>query len=665
MSDRSWLKWILVLMMWVSFLSSRSQQNSRAGGVEENRDGVRRRLPKLKNPAKIWKNRRQQNHAHTAEDELDCEEALQPVDGEEPLEEVSRRLIIREEQLFTQDSPSEEEEDQLQSDFEALRLQILMAIHNTFTSSFSSGQLEVLRSAVASIQQQELQDRRWTGCLEDRVPVWRPLKWLSTHNSLLQDMVESRLMKMAEDDSSGTDGLSSPLKREVCRMGRRVKEDLLTVVRTVKECYPPQMDILNMYAGLYHQSFSARLTELAASGPETDDCSYLLFWINQYYPHEILKHEDLEGKIKTACLGSLLLREDLNRLEDQYLTHKEDKVKLWLNTALKKEEESWLTGRKPELIDQYCFSPLAIDVIQVIDSSLTEFSCVIRDQRKAQRITAHLENFLTSYKKCVEEFVKGNHSNVRSVIKAHLVCEQQFRDYITGQTESLLEQQRHRCLDTLSALRDCGYMCFTCPIYIQLKVCLSPLWTSVWLDGSLPVVDSLLDFLTQQLTDLTDLKPACRQSLLCVLHQDVVLQYVKRMMKTRMKSREQQVGGAQRMIEDARKINDFFKEGGCSESLWLGEMLCSLAEILRLQDPGSVQLEMVSVARTFPDLSDAHVSALLSLKTGLSAADIRSIRRSVEENRLLNVSTNQSPPFFSKVKVKWINNKIVQMRLKT
>lgn len=41
---------------------------------------------------------------------------------------------------------------------------------------------------------------------------------------------------------------------------------------------------------------------------------------------------------------------------------------------------------------------------------------------------------------------------------------------------------------------------------------------------------------------------------------------------------------------------------GCSESLWLGEMLCRLAEILRLQDPGSVQLEMVSVANTFPDL---------------------------------------------------------------
>lgn len=43
----------------------------------------------------------------------------------------------------------------------------------------------------------------------------------------------------------------------------------------------------------------------------------------------------------------------------------QDKVRLWLNAALKKEEENWLSGKTPELIDHYCFSPLAIDVIQV------------------------------------------------------------------------------------------------------------------------------------------------------------------------------------------------------------------------------------------------------------------------------------------------------------
>lgn len=43
----------------------------------------------------------------------------------------------------------------------------------------------------------------------------------------------------------------------------------------------------------------------------------------------------------------------------------QDKVKLWLSTVLKKEEESWLKNNTPEIIDTYYFSPLAVDVIQV------------------------------------------------------------------------------------------------------------------------------------------------------------------------------------------------------------------------------------------------------------------------------------------------------------
>lgn len=71
---------------------------------------------------------------------------------------------------------------------------------------------------------------------------------------------------------------------QVCCLGKRVKTDLLTVATAVKDCYPATMDIVNVYAGLYHQNFSARLTELATSDPGSDDCSYLLSWTNHYYP---------------------------------------------------------------------------------------------------------------------------------------------------------------------------------------------------------------------------------------------------------------------------------------------------------------------------------------------------------------------------------------------
>lgn len=144
---------------------------------------------------------------------------------------MSRRLIVREEQIFAQDSPSEQEEDQLRMDYEALRLQLWTAVHDTFASSADSSisfspsssssfppfpaHLRVLRSAVVSIQQQEAQDQRWTERQAERVPEWRPQKCLSTHNALLQKMVESRMMKAVEEESAGAEGLSSPLKKEV------------------------------------------------------------------------------------------------------------------------------------------------------------------------------------------------------------------------------------------------------------------------------------------------------------------------------------------------------------------------------------------------------------------------------------------------------------------
>ncbi|MEQ2311183.1 hypothetical protein AMECASPLE_017028 [Ameca splendens] len=653
----------MVLDLWRIFVPCNCVLSKGAGGTEENSGGTRRRLPKLKISAKIWNNRKVKNQYE--EHELDGEQQ-EVQQHEEQLNEVTRKLILREDELFTQDSHSEEEEDQLQKDYESLSIQIWMAVHNTFTpSSLNDKHLEVLRNAVDSIQQQEMQDQQWRDCSKDKVPAWRPQRWLSTHNKLLQTMVESRLTEATEDDSDEAKQLSSAVKKQVSQMGKRLKEDLLMVVRTVKDCYPMKMDILNVYGGLYHQTFSDQLAKLTSSGLEVDDCGYVLFWVNHYYPDEILKHKELDGQIKTACLGSLLLQDNLKRLEEQYLSHREDKVKQWLNTVLKKEEESWLSGKTPELIDSYFFSPLAIDVIQVVNSSLTEFTCAIKDQSKAQRLTVHLENFLSSYRRSVEDLVKANPSNLHSVIKAQLVCEQQLRDYITGQTGGLSEEQRGRCLDSLTALRDCGYQCFTCPLHGKIKVYLGPLWTSPWVDGSLAVVDPLLNFLNQQLDDLSDLKPACKQVLVCKLHQNVVVQYVKKTMKTRMKSRQQQVAGSQRMVEDAKKISSFFEEEGCGEASWLSEMLCSLAEILRLQDPASIHLEVVNLARKFPDFSGAHVSALLSLKFGLSALDVRSIRASVEENRPLDVSANQSPLFFSRVKLKWIDKKINQMWIKS
>ncbi|KAM4632845.1 tumor necrosis factor alpha-induced protein 2-like [Polymixia lowei] len=642
---------------------------------------------KLKIPSLVRRNRSPKlNSCPVAEDNspvAPCETFLTPevLDFEENLKqnllaEASRQLISREEQLFSQEpprsesnlAPSEEEQDKLQKDIEALLLRVWMAVHHTFSTSSSGENLVVLRSAVITIKEQEAQDQRWEGCPEEEVPKWRPQKCLSIHSKVLHAMVDFRLRNAGSENTSGPDGLSTSLKREVCQMGKRLKEDLLTVVRQVKDCYPPEFNILNLYAGLYQQTFSSRLTELARAELDVDDCSYLLSWVNEYYPNDILNHKELDGNIKTASLGALLPLEDLNLLEEQYLTDKQDKVRSWLWRILRQEEERWLTGKNPEVVEQYFFSPLAVDVLQAVDSVLTEARLVLSDQKKTQRITDQLNSFFISHisytiLNTLEEFMKLKAENSQSVMKANLVCIQQFRVFIERSDLSLPEQL-DTSISSLAALEDCGYGYFTCPIHKELKGQYRQVGTPAWLASGGLILDQLLDTLDKHMAHFTDLKPACMEVLLGRLHEEVVVEYVRRLMKRNisMKSREQQERGAKILCDDEHKINSFFTEGPQGSGSWLCSLLSRIAELIHLQDPGSLQLEVVTLARDYPDFSDSHVFALLSLKTNLSSEDVRNIKQSLEKDRLSVTSTNHSPAFFSKVQVKrsWVNKIVMR-----
>ncbi|XP_056150226.1 tumor necrosis factor alpha-induced protein 2a [Lampris incognitus] len=744
-----------------------------------------------------------------------------PLEFEEKLKqklllEASKELICREEQLFFQVAqgaaarpmPREEEKDKLQKDFEALLLQVWVAVHDTFNTSSPEDTLQVLQSAVASIQQLEEQDRRWQGHDEDLVPVWRPQRCLQTHNALLRTMVESRLQAAASNPNLSVENLPSALRRKVCRMGRHLKNDLLFVVREVKGRYPPEFDIVSLYAGFYRQAFSTHLTELTGTGPDVEDGCYLLFWVNDCFPNDILNHEELKGSIQTEKVGALLLQRDLQLLEEQYLKHMEEKVSHWFLKALSKEEEMWLSGRQPDVLDHYYFSPLAIDVIQAVEGVLMEASSVLSDERKTQRVRGQLVPFLYRYKNSLEEFLKGRQDNSQAVMKASLVCMEQIRDFFMKTEDSLEEDLRGSCLVAVSALRDYGYHYFTCAIQKELKVVhgfsehcnlwpscggwrplpgsrhlpaarlalrlpssglhtasrsrerwvlwFQSVWTPVWLAEGGTVVDRLLEALDRQLAHFTDVKPVCMETLLSELHQVVVLQYVRQMMKRRLRMKsEQQQEAAALMCDDNMKIHNYFTEGmgvvsdvfgegvqreraavekalspqlrlsgrdtiSCpyftgkkawfkssmsldtpafeefgenstdaiagdllnqardltidaytttadhfedsdlgkqsiqgSTQMWLHPLLTHIAELIRLQDPESLKLELATLVRDHPDLREGHVSALLSIKTNLSAVDLRNIKGSVEEHRPPVPSANHSPMFFSKVRVKW------------
>lgn len=132
-----------------------------------------------------------------------------------------------------------------------------------------------LTSAVKAIHQAEEQDLKWTTCRT-------PSNWKKLHDSTLCSLVEGR-MDNPLVGLAGPTGQSS-IQTDIQSMGRQLKEDLLQVVHVVKNCYPPESNICQVYASLYHQSLSARLRKISDYVLDDKDCVFLLRWVNEFYP---------------------------------------------------------------------------------------------------------------------------------------------------------------------------------------------------------------------------------------------------------------------------------------------------------------------------------------------------------------------------------------------
>ncbi|XP_072552502.1 tumor necrosis factor alpha-induced protein 2-like isoform X2 [Salminus brasiliensis] len=571
------------------------------------------------------------------------------------LAEAGQQLLAREEQLFNSESADEqvvctgEEKDQLQKDYETLILRLWMVIND----SFNKENQETLKSVVAVILQEEERDRCWEGVAVEKCPVWRPRNCRNTHDMLLRSVVEERIQR-ANEEESGADDLSTSLKKDVCRMGKRIQNDLLWVVRDLQGCYTPEFDVCNTYTQLYHQAFSMKLQELSQTNIELEDCIYILSWINDYYPKDILQQKEMESHIKSEALGPLLPPKDLKTLEDLYLSHKEAEVRTWLSNALKKEEELWQSDEKPEQIDGYYISNLALDIIHLAEGARKEAITIVGNEDKSQRVLLQLTSFLASYKKSIAEFLKGKHKNgcdVPVMLKANLVSIKQFREYIET-SKHLPDDVKAACLSTTAELRDLCHKDILSRVHKELKEQYRKLWTPAWFSESHNIIGDLLKALEDEVQNFTDLKPACREELLSQLHIEVLTEYTRRMLKRKLKlkDKDEQEKAANFLCEDSIRIYTLFIRLGSKEK-WLSGVLPKVSEVLRLQDAGTLQLEIVTLARTYPDISERQVLALLQLKTNLSSVDVRNIRSSLTENRNPDSSVPQ-PSFFCNVPVK-------------
>nr|XP_046269277.1 tumor necrosis factor alpha-induced protein 2-like isoform X2 [Scatophagus argus]XP_046269278.1 tumor necrosis factor alpha-induced protein 2-like isoform X2 [Scatophagus argus] len=564
--------------------------------------------------------------------------------------EASQLLIKREERLFGEITEAdalkrrEEEADKLAADYRQLADLIVQALK----LSLSPGEVsvEALTSAVKAINQEVVQDKQWKQ--RDRTqPAWRPSEWKKLHDDTLRSLVEQHMDNPSTP--SAIEMEQSTILKDIHAMGRQLKEDLLLVVRTVKNCYPPEMNICNFYASLYHQNLSARLRKIAEFVLEDKDCTFLLRWVNEFYP-EILQKPELAADIDGEALEKLLPKELLEPLEDQYLSKQEEELTTYIGRVLDEAKEKWSKGEEPTREDDCYASPLAYDIIQVVSGMVKSAERVVGDQHKAQSITCQLKDLMQSFKNFQNDIMKQSKANSGAFIKANLGCIKQFSDVLQQQSHLFPEDVRKTCLLILPDMKQSAHRYLLKPVHEALKPHYRKLGTNDWLNK--PVFENLLAGIDQEVQDLQGSPDSCHQELIGQLHQEVTTEYVKRLLKgeIKLKDKKQQQEAYELMKDNAEHLCKLFDHLSSKED-WLKDVLTKIAEVLKLQDLPAIQMHIASLGTAFPDLSEKHVSALLKLKTNLSRADRKAVKATLSDT-LRETSCVSARTFFSDVQVK-------------
>ncbi|XP_077420119.1 tumor necrosis factor alpha-induced protein 2-like [Vanacampus margaritifer] len=557
------------------------------------------------------------------------------------LSEAGRLLLDREECLFGDEARPEgrrqEDVDALAADRQALEEAVL----RTLRSSLDQVDAETLKSAVMFMQQEEERDRVW----ERRggmPPPWRLRDWTRVHDDTLQSLVEERM-----DAPRAVPSGQPSIQADVHGMGRQLRRDLLLVTERVKPCYPSHLRICQLYAAWYHNCIGARLRRLADFGLDDQDCSFLLRWVNDYYP-QLLQELRLATDIDIQVLQKLLPEYLLSPLEEQYLSHQQRELSTYVGRILDEAQEAWTKGEEPPREDECFVSPMAYDIIQVVNGLMNATEKVVGDLQKAHNLTCQLQDLLHRFRTFQADVIKRNKANSPSFVKANLGCVAQFRDFLTTHSRLFPVDVRESCLSVLSDMKQSAHEYLLIPVHKNIKPHYRKLFSQEWLKKS--TLKRLRSGLEDEMLQLRGPRKSCHQELIGQLHQEVSVEYVRRLLKgeMRLKDKRQQQQAADNVDDDARALHDFFKGHGSREA-WLQEALSMTAEVLKLQDLPAIQFQVASLASAFPDLSEKHVLCLLKMKSNLTKEDKNNVKAVLAE---IPEDSGQSRPFFSFVLVK-------------
>ncbi|XP_049467931.1 tumor necrosis factor alpha-induced protein 2 [Panthera uncia] len=474
----------------------------------------------------------------------------------------------------------------------------------------------------------------------------RPRRWLQLWRRGVEEAAEERLGRRP---AAGAEGLSEA-ERTFLHMGRTMKEDLEAVVERLKPLFPAELDVVAAYAESYHRHFAAQLAAMAQFELCERDTYMLLVWVQNLYPNDIINSPKLAGELQRLRLGSLLPPRQIRLLETTFLSNEMTSVKELMARALELECQRWARDVAPQRLDSHCHSELAIDIIQIISQGQAKAESITLDlgTQIKQMLLLELATFLRSYQRAFDEFLERGKQlrNYRANVIANINNCLSFRTAMQQKWQT--QDLPGHLLGPLSELKSHGFDTLLQSLFGDLKPLFKRFTQTRWAAPA-QTLEEIISTVGERLPEFSELHDCFREELMEVVHLHLVKEYIVRLSKRSLvlKSAEQQQQLAGHILANAELIQRFCTQNG-SPATWLHHALPKLAEIIRLQDPSAIKIEVATYATWYPDFSKGHLSAILAIKGNLSSSEVKSIRS------ILDVSTGTHEPFkslFSLIKV--------------
>lgn len=489
----------------------------------------------------------------------------------------------------------------------------------------------------------------------------RPKKWKEMAFDVFQKSVDQRIEgTQVNDRSDNKMWLVTYL--ELCR--QLILEDLRVIKTLCVPCFPPSYDVFEKFVHMYHNSLSANLEDIISNGLKGNEYVTIISWVtNTYSGIELMKHPELN--IDIDKIGPLLKSSIIFDLQSKYLEYIKGNYKEWMLKTLDTEKNDWYTGASPEVGPDKCFHTAApVIIFQMIDQNL-QVTKTISQHLTHKALILSIDSvslYGLSYKEAVIEF-KKKHFDDRSKVPFFTHCIITVLNNCLQIIELALEMKQHywssdfkdqsstayeNLIKTFQNLRDEAAQFLLEEAFLDLDSHFQDLITVKWLTSFISI-ETICVTLEDYFQDYTHLKPKNLEYIILEAEDIIVRRYIMAMLQKKLnfKTYEDRRSAADKMINEVDQLKLFFVRVAplvTRDKDSPFNAVIKLSEVLKSEDSEILSLDLHTLVKMYPDITEDQMTRLLSLRGDLSRSEIREkVQYAIQGNKeILNTTLNKS-----------------------